>query len=87
MERIDNDGPYSKDNCKWATYDEQNKNRSCCTAKSWLVAEILGVKVGTARTMMQKVRYKDRGVAHLATLSPAREARTRAAMAEAGVSA
>ncbi len=27
LDRVDNDGPYSKDNCKWATPSESNKNR------------------------------------------------------------
>jgi hypothetical protein len=44
IERINNDGPYSKDNCRWATRDEQANNKR---NNRWITAN------GKTQTMAQ----------------------------------
>jgi len=35
LDRIDNNGDYSKENCRWATIKENNRNREIC--KNWVM--------------------------------------------------
>lgn len=53
LERIDNDGPYSKSNCRWATMAEQNRNK-----RSNRIAVIDG------RSMIVMDWCKERGIPH-----------------------
>jgi hypothetical protein len=58
IERIDTNGNYNKENCRWATRKEQNNNKRCnhllelngvrMTLPQW--AEELGIKFGTLRS-------------------------------------
>ena len=62
LDRIDNDGPYHPDNCKWSTQSEQGRNRRsnrmlkyrgeihCVT--EW--AELLGTNASTLRVRLTR---------------------------------
>jgi hypothetical protein len=62
IERIDNDGSYSPDNCRWATIAEQHLNRSdnhhltyqgrTLTMKEWSVAT--GINYRTLRSRINE---------------------------------
>lgn len=64
IERIDNDGPYCRDNCRWATRREQNENRRSnplvrTNGKALLIRDWVKL-LGTSRSHYDYVRSRDR---------------------------
>jgi hypothetical protein len=65
LERIDNDGNYCKENCRWATHKDQNRNTTrnrmitykgktqCLSAWS----EDTGIPESTLRTRLDKLNW------------------------------
>jgi hypothetical protein len=80
IDRKDSDGPYSPENCHWATRETQARNRAYATVRAWEVAAALGLSTKTVYHMMWEVREKDKGNTKHFSLSPQNEARIRAYM-------
>lgn len=80
LDRVDGDGNYCKDNCRWATRQTQARNRKYASVKAWEIAEELGLSKMTIYHMMWEVRCKDKGDLKNFSLSPENEARIRAYM-------
>ena len=77
LDRKDGSKNYTPSNCRWATRQEQARNRPYASVKAWLLAERLGVKVSTAHHMIGQVRAKDKGDTSWFELSAVREAEIR----------
>ncbi len=84
IDRIDNYEGYTPSNCRWATKTEQSRNRPEYNVKSWILAEELGVKQGTAMKYISDVRCKDNGNTKWFTMAAEREAYVRDFMERVG---
>lgn len=61
VDRVDGDIGYCPSNCRWATREEQSRNRKYAKTKTWVLAAALSVNVKTAAHYIWRVRNESKG--------------------------